>query len=123
MHLIRGPRSLKFGLIAAIAAAALVVPIAGSGTAQAQVRDPEFPRASLEFRTVDVLTIYEAADPASRVVVTLAPFSVVNIQGSTVGKDGQVWLHLFTPGFEELGWAPATKLAGASPAGFFDFVF
>lgn len=123
MRVLRTPRNFKGGLFAVIAAAALVIPIAGSGAAHAQVRDPEVPRASLEFRTIESLTIYAEADPASRVVTTLAPFSVVNILGQAPGKDGQVWLHIYNPGFEELGWAPAAKLSGAVPISFFDFGF
>lgn len=123
MRLFRTPRSIKSGLIAAVAAAALVIPVAGSSPAQAQFRDPETPSISLEFRTTEALDIYAAADPASRIVVTLAPFSVINIQGSMVGKDGQQWAHIYTPGFEELGWAPASKLGGAIPINFFDFGF
>lgn len=120
MHTFRSSLRFKAGLAGIVAAVALALSLGGAATTHAQRFDGEFPRASLEFRTVDTLTVYAQADPASRVVATLAPFSVVQIFGGVTGKDGQAWAHLYTPDYLELGWAPFSKLGGASPIGIYD---
>lgn len=111
-------RALRAGAGGLFAAAALALPLAGAGQVQAQGYDPESPRISLEFRVPEALVIYAEPDPAAAIVTQLAPYSVVNVMGRALGKDGQLWAHVFTPAFEELGWVPFAKLANASPTQF-----
>jgi hypothetical protein len=70
----------------------------------AQTEDPNFPIGTVQVRFSVSMTTYVAPDPAAAVHTVLAAYSVVDKVGAVIGKDGQVWVQVRTPGGESLGY-------------------
>jgi hypothetical protein len=90
----------------------------------AQFDDPDFPIGTVQVRFSVPMTTYVEPDPASAVHTVLPAYTVVDKTQAVIGKDGQVWVKVRTPGGQPLGYMTrANFITGALSDTVFLFPF
>lgn len=88
----------------------------------AQQDDPDFPIGTVQVRFSSPVTTYVEPDPNSKVHTVLPAYSVVDKTLAVIGKDGQVWVKVRSPGGQPLGYMPrAVFITGTLSDPFFIF--